>query len=152
MRLNLRGPLGHGFDLPITAHRVALIAFDDSPYRLLALFDSIPKQDSSVVLICANLPEDLPLEIEVQPMSALADICSWADYIAVDAGRGSLPGLKKKFGFGRPLKIPDVAQILVRTPMPCGALAECGICTVEIGSGRQLACADGPVFDLKELL
>ncbi len=150
--LNLRGPLGHGFDLPVAFRRVALIAFDDAPYRLLALLDSISKQDSSVVLVCENPPADLPLEIEVQPMSAWMDVFHWADYIAMDAARESLPELKKSFDERKRLAVGNEAQILVRTPMPCGGLADCGVCAVEVRNGYKLACEAGPVFDLKELI
>ncbi|MBI3152940.1 MAG: hypothetical protein HYZ21_12455, partial [Chloroflexi bacterium] len=44
------------------------------------------------------------------------------------------------------------AQVLIRTQMPCGALAECGICAVMVGQQWKMACKDGPVFDWKELL
>ncbi len=149
-RLNLRGPLGRGFELPITSRRAALIAFDDSPRRLLALLDSIIKQGASVTLICENPPDDLPLEIEVQPMSALMDACNWADYIAMDAVRESLPRLRKMFGERNPLPARNEAQILIRTPMSCGGLADCGVCAVEVRNGYKFACVDGPVFNLKE--
>jgi len=158
-RLHLRGPLGHGFILPNEARRVALIAFDpqqasasDSPVRLLALLDSALKQEASIVLVCQTPPDDLPFQIEVQPLSALIDVCDWADYIAMEASRESFPELKKMLGAGSPLKIRKDAQVLIRIPMPCGALAECGVCTVESHRGPLLACKDGPVFDLKELL
>jgi hypothetical protein len=159
VRLHLRGPLGHGFILPNNARRVALIAYDtpqasasDSPTRLFALLDIALKQEASVVLICPTPPDDLHLQIEVQPISALLDICNWADYIAMDAERESLPELKKMLGTGNPLKARKDAQILIRTPMPCGALAECGVCSIESHHGQLLACKDGPVFDLKDLL
>ncbi|MFZ1042587.1 MAG: hypothetical protein WCA79_20755 [Anaerolineales bacterium] len=159
MRLHLRGPLGHGFILPKDVSRVALIAFDtqqasasDSPARLLALLDAALKQEASIVLVCQTPPDDLPLQIEVQPMSALLDICNWADYIAMDAARESLPELKKKLGRSNPFMVRNEAQILIRIPMPCGALAGCGACTVECRRGQLLACKDGPVFDLKDLL
>ena len=109
------------------------------------------EQEASVTLVCENSLEDLPLQVEVQPLGALSDVCSWADYLAVDAARESLPALKQILGNIQPNKIPGVAQILVRTPMPCGALAECGVCSVELRGGIQLACEDGPVFDLKSL-
>jgi dihydroorotate dehydrogenase electron transfer subunit len=157
--LLLRGPLGHGFILPKDARRVALIAFDtqqasasDSPARLLALLDAALKQESSIVLICQTPPDDLPLQIEVQPMSALLAVCDWADFIAVDATRESLPELKKMLGAGNPLIVKNDAQILIRTPMPCGALAECGVCAIESHRGQLLVCKDGPVFNLKDLL
>ena len=157
--LHLRGPLGHGFILPKDARRVALIAFDtqqagasDSPTRLLPMLDAALKQEASIVLICRTPPDDLPLQIEVQPMSALLDICNWADIIAMDAARESLPELKKMLGRSDPFIVKNEAQILIRTPMPCGALAECGVCTVESHRGPLLACKYGPVFNLKDLL
>jgi dihydroorotate dehydrogenase electron transfer subunit len=151
-RLNLRGPLGRGFDLPVLARRVALIAYDDSPRRLLALLDSISKQNASVTLICEYPPDDLPLQVEVQPMKAFHEVCDWADYIAIDAARESLPQLKKMLGAGNPSKIRYEAQILIRTSMPCAGLAECGVCTVEVRNGHRLACEDGPVFELREIV
>jgi len=151
-RLHLRGPLGHGFVLPNDARRVALIAHDDSPARLFALLDLALKQEASIVLVCQTPLDDLPLQVEVQPMGALLDACNWADYIAVEARRESLPELKKMLGRSSPLIVKHDAQILVRTLMPCGALAECGVCTVESHRGQLLACKDGPVFELKDLL
>ena len=149
--LYLRGPLGHGFSMPDSARRVALIAYDSSPRRLLAMLDAAFEQEAAVTLVCENSLEDLPLQVEVQPLGALSDVCSWADYLAVDAARESIPALKQMLGNINPIKIPGVAQILVRTPMPCGALAECGVCSVELRGGIQFACEDGPVFDLKSL-
>ena len=151
-RLHLRGPLGHGFILPNNARRVALIAFNESPIRLLALLDSVLKKEASIVLVCQTPPDDLPLQIEVQPISALLDIRNWADYTAIDASRESLPELKKMLGRSNPFIVKNEAQILIRTPMPCGALAECGVCTVESHRGPLLACKYGPVFNLKDLL
>src|SRR3972149_7391694 len=43
-RLNLRGPLGHGFSISASARKVALIAFDDSPARLRGLISIALKQ------------------------------------------------------------------------------------------------------------
>ena len=151
-RLYLRGPLGHGFAMPATARRIALTAFDSSPRRLLNLLDAAFKQKAEVTLVCESQPDDLPLQVEVQPLGALSEACSWADYLAIDAARESLPSLKQILEKISPLKIPVRAEILVRTPMPCGALAECGVCSVELRGGVQMACEDGPVFDLKSLI
>ena len=151
-RLHLRGPLGRGFVLPSSARHVALIAFDNSSARLLPLLDLALKQGSSVALVSETPPDDLPLQVEVQPLRALSDVRSWADYVAMDAARESLPGLREKIGMMSPLAARNDAQILVRTPTPCGALAQCGVCAVETRRGHLLACGDGPVFDLKDLL
>jgi dihydroorotate dehydrogenase electron transfer subunit len=138
--------------LPASARRVGLVAFNDSPRRLLALLDATFKQDASVTLVCEHPPEDLPLQVEVQPLGALAEVCQWADYVAFDTRRESLLELREKIGKGSSFKSMSEAQVLVDAPMPCGGLAECGVCTVEVHGGHCLACVDGPVFDLTQLI
>jgi hypothetical protein len=36
--------------------------------------------------------------------------------------------------------------------MPCGGLAECGVCALPAHRGWKLLCKDGPVLELGELL
>jgi NAD(P)H-flavin reductase len=43
------------------------------------------------------------------------------------------------------------AEALVLTAMPCGGMAECGVCAVKTAAGWQSACKDGPVFDFASL-
>lgn len=147
-RLDLRGPLGHGFVIPDRCSRVALIAFDDRPDRLLAMVDSVLARQVALTLVCTDPPDDLDPQIEVQPPSALRDAWAWADFSAFDAARESLPELGKALGVERGQPSRAAAQVLVRVPMPCGALAECGVCSVRLRRGIGLACDDGPVFDL----
>lgn len=146
-RLWLRGPLGRGFTLPAAARRIALVALDSTPARLLGLIGPAMKQQAAIVLLCEVPPADLPLAVEVQPLSGLGDAQAWADYLAIDLARESLPELKRIRGAAT----VHGAQALVRTPVPCGGLAECAICTVEARQGRRLACKDGPVFEISEL-
>jgi NAD(P)H-flavin reductase len=149
--LHLRGPLGHGFTVPASARRIALVAFDSSPSTLLPLLETAFQQDAAVTLVCERAPEDLPLQVEIQPMRALMDTIQWTDYAACESTRVSLRGLKEKLA--RPLSRKHaLLQILVRTPMPCGGLAECGVCAVEVRGGYRLACEDGPVFSFNDLL
>ncbi len=150
-RLHMRGPLGHGFAVPASAHRIALVAFQCSPRILLSLAGGAAGVDFSVALVSDQMPDDLPLWVEAQPLSALRDTCRWADYIAFDLRREALSELKTMFQADRGL-IRAEAQALVRTPMPCGALAACGVCTVEAGRDSLLACEDGPVFDFRQLM
>jgi hypothetical protein len=147
-RLHLRGPLGHGFTLPSSASRVALIAWDDGPRRLLALLEPASRQNASVTLVCENPPEELPWQIEVLPLKALGEVLKWAHYAAFDAARESLPGLKNKLRAGGKSAARAQAQVLVRVPMPCGGLAQCGVCTIRARRENSLACEEGPVFDL----
>jgi dihydroorotate dehydrogenase electron transfer subunit len=159
--LSLRGPLGRGFSLPPSARRVALVSLGETAARLKPLLTSALEQNAALVLVSDLDVSDLPLEVEVQPVSALAEVARWADYLAIDMDRESLPGLREMLGLSRQARAtfarPGLAgwageaQALVLTPMPCGGLAECGVCAVTTRRGWKMACKDGPVFDLKEL-
>jgi len=160
--LQLRGPLGHGFNLPLSARKVGLIAFDASPARLRGLIAPALKQDAAVVFVCNSSVDHLPDEVEVQPLSALNDIVEWADYLAFDVSRENVNPLRERLG-----KLNQVvtgkarvategsgrneSQVLIHTPVPCGGVAECGVCAVTLKSAWKLACKDGPVFDWREL-
>jgi dihydroorotate dehydrogenase electron transfer subunit len=149
--LYLWGPLGRGFTLPTSARKVALVALDDVPARLRGLIQPALIQEASVVLVCDQNVDNVPDEVEVQPLSQMDDILAWADYIAFDAKRENLPELKQRLEKWYQLPPVRNAQILVRTPMPCGGLAECGVCAVVTKSSWMMACKDGPVFMWREL-
>ena len=150
--LNLRGPLGHGFTIPTAARKIALIAFDDSPARLQGLIPLALKQGAEVVLLSDSLARDLPEVVEVQPLQAMPEILHWADFAAIDTARENLNQLREMMGEGNQARARCEAQVLIRTQMPCGALAECGVCAVVVHHQWKMACKDGPVFDWKELL
>ena len=149
--LALRGPLGRGFSLPVSARRVGLIAFDSPPSRLRGLIPPALRQDASVVLLCDLSADHLPDVVEVQPVSALKEIIQWADYLALDAERANIKALVERLGKATPRMVSGAVQVLVRTPMPCGGLAECGVCALTTGSDWKLICKEGPVFDLGEI-
>lgn len=149
--LHLRGPLGHGFGLPSSARKVTLVAFDDSSARLRGLIRPALRQGAAVVLVCDSNEENLPDEVEVQPSSAMPEILEWADYAAFDVARENLPGLKEMLGRPDRSSALKEAQFFIRTPVPCGGIAECGVCAVNLKSEWKLACKDGPVFDWREI-
>lgn len=151
LELHLRGPLGRGFTLPASARKVGLVAFDDSPARLKGLIRPALKQEAAVVLLCNSAPEDLPDDVEVQPLSALSEIVEWADYLACDVAREKLNQLREHLGKLNQLPAGKESQVLIRTPVPCGGLADCGVCAVSLKSDWRLACKDGPVFSWKEV-
>jgi hypothetical protein len=150
-QLNLRGPLGHGFSLPAFARKVDLIAFDESPERLRGLINIALNQDAEVVLVSDTAMNDIPEVMEVQPLQALLDIYQWADYTAFDVARENLNQLWEMLGKGEQAKAVREAQVLVRAPMPCGALAECGVCALTIKYEWKMICKDGPVFELSSI-
>jgi len=146
-RLALRGPLGHGFHVPPEARRAALVALDGSPARLTALLPGLLGRGAAVTVVCEPPFPDLPEAVEVQPPGSLEEVCRWADFIAAEPGRERLPALRRRLTGG--LAVP--ALVLVRAPMPCGALADCGVCAVTVRGRWKLACKDGPVFNLREV-
>jgi len=149
--LSLRGPLGHGFELPGDARRVALAALDGNPYRLLALLDLALAQGADVTLPGETVPANLPADVETRPLSALPEAAQWADYLALDLARESLPGVLQRLGISGQAGAWKDAQALVVTPMPCGGMASCGVCAVRVRRGWKMACKDGPVFRLGDL-
>lgn len=151
-KIYLRGPLGHGFALPASARKVALVAFDDSFVRLYGLISQALKQGAAVVLVCDADGEGLPDEVEIQPLSALDEVLQWADYAAFDVERESLPGLRERLGGQNHLSLKSEAQVFIHAPVPCGGIAECGVCSVVLKSGWKLACKEGPVFDWMEVV
>jgi dihydroorotate dehydrogenase electron transfer subunit len=148
MQLALRGPLGNGFRLPKRLKRLALLALDGEPARLLPLLPEARQRDLEVALFTETGPTELPLNVEVQPLSALSRIQAWADFVAVDISIERLDSLVEHLGTARSLK----GQALVAAPMPCGGLAQCGICTLNVGKREKLICEEGPVFALSDLL
>src|SRR3990172_9141527 len=50
VQLELRGPLGSGFQMPVGAHRVALVALEGQAGRLLPLVQPALEQGAAVVL------------------------------------------------------------------------------------------------------
>jgi dihydroorotate dehydrogenase electron transfer subunit len=148
--LHLRGPLGHGFSVPPGVRRVALWAFDGSPDSLRPLIPAALGQAAALVMISEGPAFDLPEEVEVQPLGAADEVLVWADYLAVAARRASLDAFRERFR--EHAKAAPPGEILVGAPLPCGGLADCGVCAVTIRAGWQMACKDGPVFDLKDVL
>lgn len=150
--LALRGPLGHGFRLPLTARRIALASLDGSPARLLPLADQALAQRAAVAIYAATTPAGLPAEVEVLPPDLLPEALAWADFLALEASQASIAVLRARLGL-QPYQRPGcTVQVLVVSAMPCSGLAECGVCGVPTSDGWVLACSDGPVFDFQTLM
>lgn len=149
--LRLRGPLGHGFSLPETARRLALVAMGDTVSRLRPVAIPLLKKDIEIAFFTDAPLGPLPAAIEVNPLNMLPDSLSWPDFLALDLPLESLPRLRQIFGLTREVRLSCPAQALIFSPMPCGGLADCGVCAVRGRRSWKLACKDGPVFSLNEL-
>jgi dihydroorotate dehydrogenase electron transfer subunit len=150
-RLNLRGPLGRGFQLPAQARRVTLAALGESPSRLLPLARQAILQGAEVSLFSVQPPYNWPLDVEINPPGSLPDGMHWADYMALDLTADDLRQLREKLALPLHSRAVCPAQALIVTPMPCAGVGECGVCAVRMRRGWGLACKDGPVFDLNQL-
>lgn len=151
-KLSLRGPLGRGFSLPASARKIALIALDQVPLHLYGLIPLALKQGMEVVLVCNGSVNHLPEDVEVQPLQAFDEICKWSDFIAIDLARENLNRLVEMTSKLSQVSAVREAQVLIRAPMPCAGLAECGVCAVGERHDWKMTCKDGPVFVLKEIL
>ena len=146
-------PHGNGFQLPPSARRVALLAMDVSPIRLLTLVKPALAQGASVTLFYdpgkyGDVLNWLPSAVEVVPLSAIGENLDWPDYLAIDIKRTSLSELNSLLGTSQ---LTFNGQVLVQTDMPCHGIGECGVCAVQTKHGWRLACKDGPVFPLEDL-
>ena len=149
--LSVRGPLGKGFHLPVSARRVALAALDSHPFRLLPLLAPALAAGLEIALFTPLIPPGLPPEVEVLSLNSLPDAPAWADYLALDLPWAVLPQLRNRLGLASGLPLGCQAEALVLAPMPCGGLADCGVCALKTHSGWKFTCQDGPVFELESL-
>jgi dihydroorotate dehydrogenase electron transfer subunit len=151
LSLRLRGPLGKGFSLPGSVRRLALAACGGSNARLASLAQQAAAAGADIAWFTdAPLPP-VPASYEINPLRLLPDALAWADFLALDAPLPRLAELRGLLGLRPDQHLPCLAQVLVETPMPCGGVAECGVCAVPARRGWKLACQDGPVFNLDEL-
>jgi len=153
-RLAYLPPRGKGFKLPPSARRVGLMTISTSPIYLLPMAAAALTQDAAVSLFCESIP---PLDllnrvsprVEVGQISSLLENLDWPDFLAVDIEYNELNTLSMLF---TQADYPFEGQVLIRIPIPCRGLGNCGVCSIKTSSGWRLACVDGPVFSLLEVL
>jgi hypothetical protein len=149
--LELRGPLGHGFNLPTSIRRLALAALGNTQARLLPLIPASLVQDVAVALFTDQPLPFAPAALEIYPVQDLPGAIAWADFLALDLPASKLDRLRQELGVKPGDFLPCPAQALILIDMPCGGLADCGICALPAHRKWKLACKDGPVFDLHTL-
>jgi NAD(P)H-flavin reductase len=147
--LNLHGPLGKGFHMPLNAARIALITLGETSDHLLPLARSALENNGEVALFTDGHFPKLPANIEVNPLTELQEASSWADYVALSGTWEEVQTARQTTALKN---IRTTAEILVLLPMPCSGLASCGICAIPDRKGNhRLVCEEGPVFNWREL-
>ena len=148
--LLLSGPLGKGFNLPAHISRLALAALGEDCTHLLPLAAVVLARGGEVALFTEYSYPRLPTQLEISPLAGLEKALLWANFMAVSGSPGQVAALKADL-YPRKM-MPCPAQALVLIPMPCGGMAECGVCALPDRKGRtMLACEDGPVFEWDQL-
>ncbi len=148
-KLRLRGPLGNGFRLPPGVRRLAAFVPRRPPWRVLPLIQRVLREGGAVVLFSgadtAHLP--LPAALEILPPAAFPEtLRAWADYWVADLPLEDAADISSVLGSPTP---PVPGAVLVDTPMPCGGLADCGVCALSINGKTILACKQGPVVKVE---
>ena len=162
--LDLLVPLGNAIELDANARHVLLIGEGARIVQLIALAHDAVAQAREVVLASpapvtngggygvgvfpAHL---LSPEVEYRTEDALSvELIAWADAIVASGSDELYRALGEAIRAARYRLEPGFARVIVDAPMPCGTGA-CYACAVETARGVQLACADGPAFDLAAL-
>jgi dihydroorotate dehydrogenase electron transfer subunit len=168
-RIDILGPLGHGFDLPRSFDRAIIVAggLGVAPFQFLTRV--LTQQDMpSASFIGARTANQLVLDGLVNVSVATDDGSTGFRGTVIDLLRsklerseashqmifacGPIPMLRSLQQFVRELKVR--CQVSVETIMACG-IGLCQGCPVEQVEDTQrykLSCKDGPVFDLSKIV
>ena len=148
--ISLRGPLGNGFSLPVSAGRVGLIGLaQKQALCLLPLARVLLDAGKEVALVSDAVLQGLPMDLEILPGEQAIEVCAWAETAAFAVGWEEIAALLNRFRFESSRK---TIEVLVMTEMPCSGLAVCGVCAVPTKKGWKHVCKEGPVFALNELV
>ena len=176
--VDLLGPLGRGFRLEGVT-RLLLVAEAAHLPTLLPLLDAAPavalvieaptraqlpppdRFPATVELILVTCDGSTgylgPLEsVDPAPKGLqriaprLVELLAWAERACFACTSDRYPAIAPLVRAARIQPLPDFAQALVQTAMPCGVGA-CDVCRVPTSGGEQHACTAGPVFDLLTL-
>lgn len=155
------GPLGQPFVLRPGAGRLLIIARTEPVAPALAAAHWAQRQDCAVSLVLEPAPWNsltglVPDTVEcvvgpLETQANLLDSLRWADQLLLVADPAHLDWVARMVERARLRLVPGFAQVLVPSDFACG-VGNCGGCVIQTGRQRHTVCADGPIFDLTELL
>ena len=175
--LDVIGPLGHPFGLDARTRNLLLVGSGPGLAALMLLARAGAARGTVTLIAGADdadrLPPPflLPGEVEYQTVPGLqiADFklqiegsraqsaiynlqsaISWADQIFAALPTDQLLALRDVIGRVKFRWERGFASALLEGPLVCGVGA-CGVCAVPMRRGTRLLCADGPVFDLRDV-
>ena len=169
--LDILGPFGTAFALPDGVSNLLLVSDSQWLAPLLGQMERATEKQISVTLALESTRVEtiypaklLPPAVELQVATLdgslghhgfiadlLPNLFQWADMVCAVGSPGLYSLLRKlanEVRFGN--QSDFLYGLIADLPLPCGVGA-CFGCTLETNSGLQLACCDGPVFDLTVL-
>jgi dihydroorotate dehydrogenase electron transfer subunit len=175
--LDVIGPLGHPFALDGRTRNLLLVGSGPGLAALLLLAQAGAARGAVTLIAGADEPGRLPppflvpSEVEYQTtiglqiadfklqndrsgtQSAIYNLqsaISWADQICAALPLEQLLALRDSIGRVKYRWERGFASALLEGPLVCGVGA-CGVCAIELRRATRLLCADGPVFDLRDV-
>jgi dihydroorotate dehydrogenase electron transfer subunit len=159
--LDVLAPVGKGFRLEASTRRLLLAGDEWSLAPLLALANEATQKQVAVTLLIQQSSSVgrfyealLPLDVEFQvapQWDVSAELLDWCDQVCVAGPHSTYIRLKERIAESAVVHTAGFAQAVVVPAMPCG-FGACLGCAVETTRGLKLACVEGPVFDLMELV
>ena len=159
--LDVLGPLGQPFILRPGASHLLVLVLAEPVAPAMAVAHWAQRQQATVSVLLwhqqwSHLADLLPESVECsvaapRAMAHQESSLQWADQVFVVAEPEQLPALSVAI-IGARLRLPSgFAQVFLPADFACGVGA-CGACALHLGRFHRRVCADGPIFDLSELL
>lgn len=166
--LDLLGPVGYPFQLDPQTRSLLLVGEGPALGALLMLARDVLARGGAATLLAGAsdpllLPPPflLPAAVEYQSISGRSvDLLSqpegrtmllWADQLCAAIPSAQIPMLRDMVRSVRMRWERGFASALLETPLLCG-IGSCHGCRVELRKGQRLACVEGPVFDVRDLV
>ena len=162
--LDLLGPLGHGWELRSNTRNLLLISEAPTITALTYLAQAAIEREIAVTLLChfrseaamyppALLSPEIEYHVCLGAQSAglvelAAPYLSWADTVCCSVSRETLQAFYQHY---ERLRQPPGAQAILLRQFICGS-GVCLTCAVETNTGQKLACHDGPVFPIEDIV
>lgn len=161
--LDILGPLGNGFSLKPSTHRLLLIAggIGIAPLRFLA--DKALEEERSVTMIMGAQHTLYPrhlLPSQIDLLTVTEKGSEGRKGMVTDFTADLIPQADQIFACGPSAMYKAIAaqhirrkliQVSLEERMGCG-LGACYSCTIKTKLGLMQVCRDGPVFELDDIL
>jgi NAD(P)H-flavin reductase len=154
--LDLLTPVGHGIEFAASTRHVLLLGEGNRGLALLAIAALAVRSGREVAFSVYACPGEMPvpqhllapeIEYHTEQDAAETDLLAWADQTIAC---GSHFFYRRILDHARQADLQlsqGQVRILIDPVMPCGN-GTCGACGVISGRRLQLACVDGPWFDI----